>query len=339
MSKQKLTLSPLAYLHWKFLCHKTEIEATAFGVPAADNPLYVERLWVPEQIGDVCSTDPAPGSIGEFLMWADDEGYERVGLGSLWFHTHPDIGARPSSIDEATFRETFGPANCQWAVMAILAEGGEMSARLRIHKPRQVDVDLIIEVDWDSLPKYADEIARALPGWGSEYDLKVKKAEREPVIPSHTISERDWRSRVNPSVLTSEAGGDADDFLGEMVRFTVKGGKVVEGLVTEIDDDGDLGVLGKDNVEYKVPTEWATIIEEDEDGDVLSPKDYEGELVEFEDGDGDREIGRVERADGDLLEIECNGTTYYVNVEDVQLVDMDLYYNLQDKEDQWLKAY
>ena len=58
-----------------------------------------------------------------------DQGRNPERFARLWIHTHPANCAEPSPVDEETFARVFG--SCTWAVMAILAKGGQTYARLR----------------------------------------------------------------------------------------------------------------------------------------------------------------------------------------------------------------
>ncbi len=48
-----------------------------------------------------------------------------------WLHTHPGDCPTPSMTDEETFNRVFG--RCDWAVMFVLARGGQTYARLRFN--------------------------------------------------------------------------------------------------------------------------------------------------------------------------------------------------------------
>ena len=60
----------------------------------------------------------------------------------------PGRSAEPSATDEATFSRVFGGAD--WAVMFILARGGQTYARLRCNVGPGADVKLPVDVDYRS---------------------------------------------------------------------------------------------------------------------------------------------------------------------------------------------
>lgn len=103
------------------------------------------------------------------------DGYQCV---RIWAHTHPEMPATPSMVDERVFQEKFCnkdvPGCCQpWTIMFIRSKTGEASARLAFnpeHGP-QVQVNIPVVVD-PRLPfKASDPEA-----WKAEFEAKVSKA-------------------------------------------------------------------------------------------------------------------------------------------------------------------
>ncbi len=70
-------------------------------------------------------------AVAEFFDRQIDTGRRPEQFGRIWIHTHPGDCANPSSVDEETFARVF--ARSDWAVMAIVACGGQTYARLRFH--------------------------------------------------------------------------------------------------------------------------------------------------------------------------------------------------------------
>ena len=81
--------------------------------------------------------------VPRLVGWPDERQRQRaeellalVGLpperfARIWVHTHPGKSPHPSITDEETFQRCFG--NSDWAVMFILARGGQSYARLRLN--------------------------------------------------------------------------------------------------------------------------------------------------------------------------------------------------------------
>jgi hypothetical protein len=64
----------------------------------------------------------------------------------LWLHTHPGDYPQPSFTDEETFHRVFGSSD--WAVMFILARGGQTYARLRFNVGPGGALLIPVEVDF-----------------------------------------------------------------------------------------------------------------------------------------------------------------------------------------------
>jgi len=91
-----------------------------------------------------------------------DEGLPPEQFARVWIHTHPGECPRPSGTDERTFARAFG--GCDWAVMAVLARGGDSFARLRFAAGPGGDLVLPVEVDFSAAFAAADPEA-----WEGEY--------------------------------------------------------------------------------------------------------------------------------------------------------------------------
>ena len=91
----------------------------------------------------------------------------------LFMHTHPGDSPQPSATDEETFARVFG--GCDWAVMFILARGGQCYARLRYNVGPGVEVELPVEVDY-SRPFAATAMER----WHEEYFANVRVPPPDP---------------------------------------------------------------------------------------------------------------------------------------------------------------
>ena len=176
-----LTLSVAAFVKWQYLCRRGTIEVTAYGIPKADDPLYVDDLYVPPQQGTVCTTETDEGALSDFAL----DMLERFpdgaadGVGRLWFHTHPAMSANPSGTDETTFAKDFGSS---WAVMAILSRTDDRYARLRVQSPTLVEKVVPIVVDWEGFPPEALDLAARIQTWGAEYEKNVRTRKAEPVV-------------------------------------------------------------------------------------------------------------------------------------------------------------
>src|SRR3954470_20630862 len=117
---------------WSKLLHFRDLgpsEIGGFGIAATDDPLLGTDIRLIRQICTACTTKFDDAAVADFFDEQVDLGLKPAQFGRLWLHTHPGNSALPSGTDEETFSRAFGGAD--WAVMFILAAGGQRYARLR----------------------------------------------------------------------------------------------------------------------------------------------------------------------------------------------------------------
>lgn len=214
-----LKLTALAWTKWQWLCHVGPTEVGAFGITSDGDPFLVEDLWVPPQVGDPAYCDPDDGAIGMAMEWAVDQGIDPARVRNVWLHTHPGDSARPSGTDEETFRDAY--AGCRYAVMAILARGGDRYARVRYEVGGSYELD--VRVLWHLLPGQAGKIADGLAlEWPEEYK---RVRERPPVV-------FDWAKWKKENPPARPTGGDRSAYRPDM-------SELVYGLDDESEADAD----------------------------------------------------------------------------------------------------
>jgi|GEM_PF-3443349 len=176
LKNNKLRFTPKAWAKYVHMRDMTDNEVGAFGVCEDENdPLLITELHIPKQEVTSVTVEMDDDSINEMIEDYVDEGLQPNQCGRIWLHTHPDIGATPSGVDEKTFKEVFGEYS--WAIMGILAKGGETYARLHIGPQGQagvgdldINIDLTMEVDYTAY--YFEGYKEA---WDKEYKDNVKK--------------------------------------------------------------------------------------------------------------------------------------------------------------------
>jgi hypothetical protein len=132
--------------------------------------------------------------------WFDsriDAGQKPEEFFRIWIHTHPGHCPRPSSTDEETFARVFGRAD--WAVMFILACGGDTYARLRFNHGPGGDLELAVGVDFTRPFASSDHDA-----WSREYRTHVKPEEVGPRIKTGLAWPRLRRTVEEPNVPWQE---------------------------------------------------------------------------------------------------------------------------------------
>lgn len=152
-----------------------DTEIGGFGIAASGDLLLIEELVLVQQQCSWATVDLEDASVADFFDLQVDRGLRPEQFARVWVHTHPGNSAQPSVTDEATFSRVFGSTD--WAVMFILARGGQTSARLRYHTGPGCEVQLPVEVDY-SRPFAGSE----LEAWQAEYDCCVHRL--SPVVTS-----------------------------------------------------------------------------------------------------------------------------------------------------------
>ena len=145
--RPKLRFSPYAWAKLLFLSDLGPTEIGGFGISDPDDLLLVTDFVMVRQQCTAVTVAFDDDAVADFFDDQVNLGREPEQFGRIWIHTHPGESARPSGTDEATFRRCFGRAD--WAVMFILAEGGETYARFRCNVGPGVNRRLDVSVDYE----------------------------------------------------------------------------------------------------------------------------------------------------------------------------------------------
>jgi len=141
-----LRFTPTAWAKLLFLRDLGETEVGGFGIADPEDLLLVEDVKLVKQrcTGVTVKFDDA--AVADFFDEQVDLGRRPEAFGRLWLHTHPGSSPDPSGVDEETFLRCFGNAN--WALMFILARGGQTYARLRFNVGPGGEIEIPVAVDW-----------------------------------------------------------------------------------------------------------------------------------------------------------------------------------------------
>jgi hypothetical protein len=171
-----LCFSASAWLQLQFLCHAGGTEIGAFGISHPENPFYIIGLGLIRQCCTAVTVAFDDGAVADFFDEQIDQGRSPEHFARIWIHTHPGDSAEPSGVDERTFEESFG--RCDWAIMFILAKGGDTTCRLRLAANAggarlAVDRMLKVRVDWESLDTCPG--LALVEDWWEQYDSLVEE--------------------------------------------------------------------------------------------------------------------------------------------------------------------
>ena len=164
---QTLRFTAYSWAKLLFLRDVGSTEIGGFGISAADDLLLVEDIRLVRQECSSVYVAFDDASVADCFDREVDAGRQPQEFGRLWIHTHPGSSAQPSSTDEATFARVFGSAD--WALMFILARGGQAFSRLRFNTGPGGELLLPVDVDY-SRPFAASDAAV----WLVEYEACVR---------------------------------------------------------------------------------------------------------------------------------------------------------------------
>lgn len=145
--KTRLRLTPYA---WSKLLFLRDVGPTEVGAFAESNPndlLLIQDVHLIKQQTSPVTVAFDDGAVADYFDARVDQGQRPEEFGRIWVHTHPGHSAEPSSTDEATFARCFGPSD--WAVMFILACGGQTYARLRFRAGPGGELLLPVEITYE----------------------------------------------------------------------------------------------------------------------------------------------------------------------------------------------
>lgn len=169
-----LEFAPDAWAKLLYFCHRGESEIGGFGVSGPGESLRVREFLTVCQRAGPASVAFSDEAIGDYFDAQADAGRHPQQFGRIWLHTHPGSSAQPSATDEETFGRAFG--SCDWAVMFILARGGETYARMRFSAGPGGELLLPVRVD------YAGEFAGSDPeAWEAEYLHNIQILPERPL--------------------------------------------------------------------------------------------------------------------------------------------------------------
>lgn len=162
-----LRFTPTAWAKLIYLRDLGPTEVGGFGISNPSDLLRIEDLQLVPQTASSASVKFDDSAVADFFDRQIDMGRLPAQFARIWIHTHPGQSAEPSAVDEETFSRVFG--GCDWAVMAILARGGQAYARLQFEAGPGGDIRIPVTVDY-SAPFAGSDHA----DWQSQYVSSVR---------------------------------------------------------------------------------------------------------------------------------------------------------------------
>ena len=168
-----LRFSLTAWAKLVYLRDRGPTEIGGFGVCSGEELLRVDEIQLVDQTCPV-TVKFDDVSVADFFEAQVDRGLRPEQFGRVWVDTHPGESPMPSSTDEETFGRAFGRVD--WAVMFILAQGGQTYARLRFNVGPGGSLVIPVEVDYTQPFAGSDWAA-----WEQEYARHIRQWQQMPV--------------------------------------------------------------------------------------------------------------------------------------------------------------
>ena len=166
-SSRALRFSPTAWAKLLYFRDRQNTEIGGFGILSPDDLLYVEEFVTVRQRVTLASVAFEDDAVADYFEDQVDAGKKPEEFARVWLHSHPGNSAQPSATDEETFHRVFG--KCHWAVLFVLAHGGNSYARLRFNVGPGGQILVPVEVDCSRPFGPSD-----LQAWEAEYVANIK---------------------------------------------------------------------------------------------------------------------------------------------------------------------
>jgi hypothetical protein len=161
-----LRFTPYAWSKLLFLRDLGDTEVGGFGISSITDLLLVEDVRLVTQRCTSVTVRFEDEAVADFFDEQVDLRLKPEQFGRIWLHTHPGNCPRPSCTDEETFERCFGSSD--WAVMGIVACGGDAYARLRFRAGPGGQLVVLVEVDYRQPFEGSDQRV-----WRDEYERCV----------------------------------------------------------------------------------------------------------------------------------------------------------------------
>lgn len=248
----QIRFTPYAWAKLLYMRDKGPTEVAGYGITATEDPLLVTDFVLIKQECTVVSFDLDPEDSVEYMETMMDKGLMPWQYANILIHTHPGDSPSPSGIDETNFNKAFAHPN--WAMMFIIAEGGQCYCRLKINVGPGLIKELDVRVDWSKEFNGTDK-----ENWGNEYESKVTE-----LVTQFTMNGKEgtkgtkansFRARVQKTTLS-----DINDplwYLEEEDRWA----RVSEFENAQLSEDGEIAIEVDDEIDFDC--HW------DDNGEVL----------------------------------------------------------------------
>jgi len=161
-----LRFTAYAYAKLLWMRDRGDTEVAGYATTATNDPLLVTDFRLVKQKCTGASFELDPDDLVDDVECTLDAGLAPWQTHNILCHTHPGTSASPSGTDEKNFKNAF--TSPDWAIMLIIAEGGEIYCRLKFNVGPGGTKNLKVSVDFSQEFQGSDPEA-----WETEYKTKV----------------------------------------------------------------------------------------------------------------------------------------------------------------------
>jgi len=197
-----LQFTPTAWAKLLYLRDRGPTEVGGFGIASAGDLLLVTDVKLVKQECTSITVAFDDTAVAEFFDQCVDEKLAPAQFARLWIHTHPGNSAQPSPTDEETFARAFGQTD--WAVMFILAKGGQTYCRIEYHREPACALEIPVQVEFRESFGAADHAA-----WEAEYRANIQELLTATVVESTKEGSEPF-GRDDVAGALAAVGADAD---------------------------------------------------------------------------------------------------------------------------------
>jgi len=167
--RDTMRFTPYAYAKMLWMRDRGDTEVAGYATTATNDPLLVTDFRLVKQKCTGASFELDPDDLVDDVECTLDAGLAPWQTHNILCHTHPGNSASPSGMDEENFKNAFTAPD--WAIMFIIAEGGEIYCRLKFNIGPGGTKNLKVSVDFGQEFKGSEHEL-----WEREYQEKVSRA-------------------------------------------------------------------------------------------------------------------------------------------------------------------
>jgi len=162
-----LRFTPYAWSKLVYMRDIGNTEVAGYGISSIDDPFLVKDFMLVKQQSCSVSFEFDDEGFADYVDDMLDLDLQPAEFQRILIHTHPGNSANPSGVDEKNFEEKF--SDCDWAIMFILANGGETTCALKYKYP---ECRVILNNSVDFNEEFGESRHEE---WEEEYDRCVSK--------------------------------------------------------------------------------------------------------------------------------------------------------------------